>query len=330
MARAARTAAARPSTPCPRSSKPCAAASRCWSTAGSGAAPISSRAWPSARARCASAGPTSGAWAPSASPASSACSSSCAPSCRRRCSNAACARSGSSRRRSCAGRPEREAALLRRRSDRLAFLDDIGGEHLRRAAADVLAIVHLAGFDEESVARFQRPGRLAVDFEQQRSFDDVAELLAGIRVPARRTAGDEFRQRLHRMALRQAQVLVLQQLAREPRLLGVPEHGDCGDENCSGHCGFPGFHDLSSGKRGGIIRRQTEGSSQEVAMRPALVLLLLVTAASCTTERQYSSYGMSAGYPAAATPAQLDAARSVAEQDCTKPIMLDRGNLLCR
>src|SRR2546422_789286 len=175
MARAARTAAAQPSTPCPRSSKPCAAASRCWSTADSGAAPTSSRAWPSARARCASAGLTSGDWAPSASRASSACSSSCAPSCRRRCSNAACARSGSSRRRSCAGRPERGAALLRGRSDRLAFLDDIGGEHLRRAAADVLAVVHLAGFDEESVARFQRPGRLAVNFEQQRSFDDRSE-----------------------------------------------------------------------------------------------------------------------------------------------------------
>ncbi len=65
-------------------------------------------------------------------------------------------------------------------------------------------------------------------------------------------------------------------------------------------------------------------------MRPALVLLLLVTAASCTTERQYSSYGMSAGYPAAGTPAPLDPARAVAEQDCAKPIVLDRGNLLCR
>src|SRR6266404_3703110 len=250
MARAGRTAAAPPSTPCPRSSKPCAAASRCWSTADSGAAPTSSRAWPSARARCASAGPTCGAWAPSASPASSACSSSCAPSCRRRCSNAACARSGSSRRRSCAGRPERGAALLRRRSDRLAFLDDVGGEHFRRAAADVLAIVHLAGFDEESIARLQRPGWLAVDFEQQCSFDDVAELLAGMSVLARGTTWNEFRQRLHCMALRHAQVVVLQQLAREPRLLGVPEHRDCGDENCSGHCRFPGFHDPSSGKRG--------------------------------------------------------------------------------
>jgi hypothetical protein len=65
-------------------------------------------------------------------------------------------------------------------------------------------------------------------------------------------------------------------------------------------------------------------------MRPALVLLLLVAAASCTTERQYSSYGMSARYSAAATPAPLDPARSVAEQDCTKPIALDRGNLRCR
>src|SRR2546426_1651822 len=221
MARAARTAAAPPPMPCPRSSTPCAAASRCWSTAGSGAAPMSSRAWPWARTRCASAGPTSGAWAPSASPASSACSSSCASSCRRRCSNAARARSGSSRRRSCAGRPERGALLLRGRSDRLAFLDDVGGEHFRRAAADVLAIVHLAGFDEESIARLQRPGWLAVDFEQQRSLDDVAELLAGVRVPARRTTGNEFRQRLHCVALRHAQVLVLQQLAREPRLLSV-------------------------------------------------------------------------------------------------------------
>src|SRR6267143_7067439 len=216
MARAARTAAARPSTPCPRSSKPCAAASRCWSTADSGAAPTSSRAWPSVRARYASAGPTSGAWAPSASPASSACSSSCASSCRRRCSNAARARSGSSRRRSCAGRPERGALLLRGRSDRLAFLDDVGGEHPRRAAADVLAIVHLAGFDEERIARLQRPGRLAVDFEHQRSLDDVAELLAGMRVLARRTTGDEFRQRLHGVALRHAQVLVLQVLTIPP------------------------------------------------------------------------------------------------------------------
>jgi len=65
-------------------------------------------------------------------------------------------------------------------------------------------------------------------------------------------------------------------------------------------------------------------------MRPAIVLLLLVAAASCTTEPRYPSYGMSASYPAAATPAPLDPARTVAEQDCSKPIALDRGNLRCR
>src|SRR5438552_1768676 len=119
---------------------------------------------------------------------------------------------------------------------------------------DGLIVSNHGARGEDSVARLQRPRRLAVDFEQERSFDDVAELLAGMRVPARSTAGDELRQRLHCMALRHAEVVVLQQLAREPRLLGVPEHRDCGDENCPGHCGFPGFHDPSSAKRGAIIR----------------------------------------------------------------------------
>ncbi len=65
-------------------------------------------------------------------------------------------------------------------------------------------------------------------------------------------------------------------------------------------------------------------------MRPAIVLLLVVAATSCATERQYSSYGMSVTYSAARQLAPLDPARTVAEQDCTKPIALDRGNLLCR
>jgi hypothetical protein len=65
-------------------------------------------------------------------------------------------------------------------------------------------------------------------------------------------------------------------------------------------------------------------------MRSVIVLLLLVAAASCATERRDSSYGMSATYSAARQPAPLDTARTIAEQDCTKPIVLDRGNLLCR
>ena len=65
-------------------------------------------------------------------------------------------------------------------------------------------------------------------------------------------------------------------------------------------------------------------------MRAAIVLLLVVAAASCTTERQYSSYGMGVTYSAAGRLVPLDPARTVAEQDCTKPIVLDRGNLRCR
>jgi hypothetical protein len=65
-------------------------------------------------------------------------------------------------------------------------------------------------------------------------------------------------------------------------------------------------------------------------MRPAIVLLLVLAAASCATERRDSSYGMSVTYSAAGRRAPLDPARTVAEQDCTKPIVLDRGNLRCR
>jgi hypothetical protein len=65
-------------------------------------------------------------------------------------------------------------------------------------------------------------------------------------------------------------------------------------------------------------------------MRPAIVLLLVVAAASCATQGWDSSYGMSVTYSAAGQPASLDPARTVAEQDCAKPVVLDRGNLRCR
>jgi hypothetical protein len=65
-------------------------------------------------------------------------------------------------------------------------------------------------------------------------------------------------------------------------------------------------------------------------MRPASVLLLVLAAASCAAERPDSSYGMSVTYSAAGRPVPLDPARTVAEQDCTKPIALYRGNLRCR
>jgi len=39
---------------------------------------------------------------------------------------------------------------------------------------------------------------------------------------------------------------------------------------------------------------------------------------------------MGVTYSAAGRSAPLDPARTVAEQDCTKAIVLDRGNLRCR
>ena len=65
-------------------------------------------------------------------------------------------------------------------------------------------------------------------------------------------------------------------------------------------------------------------------MRPAFALLLVLAAASCAPERRDSPYGMSVTYSAAGRPVPLDPVRTVAEQDCTQPIVLERGNLRCR
>src|SRR5262245_33562140 len=99
--------------------------------------------------------------------------------------------------------------LLRGTGDRLACLDDVGGEHHGLARADVLAVVHYARRDEEDVARLKRPRRLALDGELERAFHDVAELLPGMRVLAGLTARDELGTRDHRVASRHAEVLIL-------------------------------------------------------------------------------------------------------------------------
>src|ERR1041385_8370439 len=67
--------------------------------------------------------------------------------------------------------------LLGRARDRLSGLHDVGGEHHGLALADVAAVVHRAGGDEEHFARLHRLGRLALDPELERAFDHVAELL---------------------------------------------------------------------------------------------------------------------------------------------------------
>jgi hypothetical protein len=76
--------------------------------------------------------------------------------------------------------------------------------------------------------------------------------------------------------------------------------------------------------------------------RPAAIALaLLVTSAGCKStdtpdslDFSYHTYDrteMSVTTSTAPTaPPRLDRTRKVAEQDCSKPVALDRGNLKCR
>ena len=59
----------------------------------------------------------------------------------------------------------------------------------------------------------------------------------------------------------------------------------------------------------------------------AAALLLLVV--SCAYDRAPDSYEMSRLASSDAT-APMDGSRRVAQQDCTRPVTVDRGNLLCR
>jgi hypothetical protein len=76
--------------------------------------------------------------------------------------------------------------------------------------------------------------------------------------------------------------------------------------------------------------------------RPAAIALaLLVTSAGCQSTdtpdsldlsyRTYDRTEMSVtNTPTPTAPPKLDPTRKVAEQDCSKPVALDRGNLKCR
>lgn len=68
----------------------------------------------------------------------------------------------------------------------------------------------------------------------------------------------------------------------------------------------------------------------------AAALILALATASCATNggspgASYGMAGRSAGNPAAgsASPPPMDPARKIAEQDCSKPVALDQGNLRC-
>lgn len=61
---------------------------------------------------------------------------------------------------------------LGQREERLAFLDDIGGEDRRVAAADVPYRVNRSSRDGQGVTGVERPRRLAFDLILQRPFKD--------------------------------------------------------------------------------------------------------------------------------------------------------------
>lgn len=68
----------------------------------------------------------------------------------------------------------------------------------------------------------------------------------------------------------------------------------------------------------------------------AAALIVAAATASCATDGgSPGSYGMAgryAGNPAAgsAPPPPMDPARKIAEQDCSKPVAVDQGNLRCK
>src|SRR4051812_45717311 len=82
----------------------------------------------------------------------------------------------------------RSVRLLRRRDERLALFDDVGGKLRRVDAADVSGRMDSSVRDEQDVAGLERHRRLAVERVLKCAFDDVDDLLAMMRVPGRQDA----------------------------------------------------------------------------------------------------------------------------------------------
>src|SRR5271170_4255354 len=71
---------------------------------------------------------------------------------------------------------------LGQRQERLAFLDDIGGEDRPGAAADVPHRVNRSIRDGQGVTGVERPRRLAFDLILQRPLKDIDDLFTRMRV----------------------------------------------------------------------------------------------------------------------------------------------------
>src|SRR5262245_22451501 len=114
----------------------------------------------------------------------------------------------------CGGRSAR-AALSRCRSldddeERLALLDEVGGELGAVAGADVPHRVDGLGRHDQGLAGFVRLRRPAVDRVLERAFEDVDDLLARVHVPDGGSLRAELDPILDQLAPGDAEVVVLQ------------------------------------------------------------------------------------------------------------------------
>src|SRR5262245_14605776 len=98
---------------------------------------------------------------------------------------------------------------LDQRKERLPFFDDIRGELRCIARARVPRRVDRSGRDEQDVAGLERHRRLALDLVLHRTFKDVDDLLARMRVPGERYARGELDAHLDDLASRDAEIVPL-------------------------------------------------------------------------------------------------------------------------
>src|SRR3954453_3558269 len=83
------------------------------------------------------------------------------------------------------------------RGDRLPDFDDVGRQHATGAGAEVERVVWCARRDQERIAGAQRERVAPLDIHPHRAGEDVADLLAGMHVPARRDALRDLGEDLH-------------------------------------------------------------------------------------------------------------------------------------
>ena len=168
---------------------------------------------------------------------------------------------------------------LAQREKRLAFLDDVGGELGGLADADVLHRVWRSVRDEQHLAGLDDHRRPAVELILERTFGDVDEFFARMRVPDGRHAGTEFDEHLDDLAPGGAEIV-----AQEIGALDVTQthfmslrHGQGQDgrdeQGCCCRDGAMCFHDVllrRSGLRAAAVVDQGAGRSGRNAARSSV------------------------------------------------------------